>query len=116
MNQAAESDNNSRILFILLVGLLLATTFFRMINLDADPVPWFTGELGYQIDEGYKTLSPRNLYLYGTTHWNSEDQYSGWMKGSAMTQWPYYWSFKAFGNNLSSARMVSIIYFSVFKI
>ena len=87
-----------------------------MVNLDADPVPWYTGELGYQVDEGYKTLSPRNLYLYGKTHWNSADQYSGWMKGSAMTQWPYYLSFEIFGEKLSSARIVSIIYAVTFLI
>lgn len=116
INQSVESENSSRILFIFLVALLLATTFFRMVNLDADPVPWYTGELGYQVDEGYKTLSPRNLYLYGKTHWNSADQYSGWMKGSAMTQWPYYLSFKIFGEKLSSARIVSIIYAVTFLI
>lgn len=108
--------NNASVLFFLLIGLLLATTFLRMVNLDADPVPWYTGELGYQVDEGYKTLSPRNLYLYGKTHWNSADQYSGWMKGSAMTQWPYYLSFKIFGEKLSSARIVSIIYAVTFLI
>jgi len=110
LNQNAETSHNARILFFLIIGILLATTFLRMTNLDADPVAWYTEELGYQIDEGYKTLSPRNLYLYGDTHWNPADKYGGWMRNSAMTQWPYYWSFKTFGEDLSSARIVSIIY------
>ena len=111
-----KTDKSSRLLFFLLICILLSTVFLRMVNLDADPVPWYTGELGYQVDEGYKTLSPRNLYLYGKTHWNSADQYSGWMKDSAMTQWPYYLSFKIFGEKLSSARIVSIIYAVTFLI
>lgn len=105
-----QADKSSRFLFIFLVALILSTTSLRLINLDADPVPWFTGEIGYQIDEGYKTLSPRNLYVFGETHWNEEDEYGGWMVNSAMTQWPYYLAFKTFGEKLSSARFVSIIY------
>ena len=101
---------------ILIISILLATTALRTIHLDADPVPWYTGEVGYQIDEGYKTLSPRNLYLYGDTHWNPADQYSGWMVRSAITQWPYYWAFKSLGLDLSSARTVSIIYAVIFLI
>ena len=99
---------------ILILCILAATTLFRTIHLDADPVPWFTEEVGYQIDEGYKTLSPRNLFLYGDIHWNQADQYRGWMTASAITQWPYYWAFELLGPELSSARMVSILYAVVF--
>ena len=101
---------------ILILCILAATTLFRTIHLDADPVPWFTEEVGYQIDEGYKTLSPRNLFLYGDIHWNQADQYRGWMTASAITQWPYYWAFELLGPELSSARMVSILYAVVFLV
>ncbi|MCF8024016.1 MAG: glycosyltransferase family 39 protein [Desulfobacteraceae bacterium] len=90
--------------------LLLISVGLRTIHLDADPAAWFIDEIGYQIDEGYKTLAPRNLSLYGTTQWNPHDEYTGWMTRSAMTQWAYYWGFKVFGTQLSSARVVSIIY------
>ena len=96
--------------FLLLIGLLLVTAGLRTIHLDADPAAWFIDEIGYQIDEGYKTLAPRNLSLYGTIKWNPHDEYSGWMTGSAMTQWPYFWAFETLGTQLSSARVVSIIY------
>lgn len=115
-NEMNKNDEHSRFLFFLIICILLSTTLLRIINLDADPVPGYTGELGYQIDEGYKTLSPRNLYLYGKTHWNTADEYPGWMKSSAMTQWPYYLSFKILGEKLSSARTVSIIYAITFLI
>ena len=110
LNLAIKTDKPSRFLFSFLTAIILLTFLLRIVNLDADPVPWFTEELGYQIDEGYKTLSPSNLFLYGETHWNVADKYGGWMQTSAMTQWPYYWSFKTFGEELSSARIVSIIY------
>lgn len=96
--------------FLLILALLAGTTALRTIHLDADPAAWFINEIGYQIDEGYKTLAPRNLSLYGNIRWNAEDQYGGWMVGSAITQWPYYWAFKTLGTRLSSARMVSIAY------
>ena len=107
---AIKTDKSSRFLFSLLTVIIILTALLRLVNLEADPVPWYTEELGYQIDEGYKTLSPRNLHLYGDTHWNPADKYRGWMRASALTQWPYYWSFKTFGEDLSSARIVSIIY------
>ena len=110
LNSSVKSDRPAHFLLFFLVAILLLTFFLRMVNLDADPAPWYTEELGYQVDEGYKTLSPRNLFLYGDTHWNAADKYGGWMRTSAMTQWPYYLSFKTFGEDLSSARIVSIIY------
>lgn len=105
-----DTSKQQRTYLLGILIILLATTALRTINLDADPVSWLVGEVGYQIDEGYKTLSPRNLALFGQTHWNAEDEYSGWMRYSAITQWPYYWSFKVLGPQLSSARAVSIIY------
>ena len=95
---------------LIIVISLIVISFLRIINLDADPTTWFIDELGYQIDEGYKTLSPRNLAIFGQTHWNQYDEYRGWMLESALTQWPYYWAFQTLGIELSSARLVSIVY------
>ena len=100
-------------LFVI-VALLLATAAIRTVNLNADPVRWYTDDLGYRIDEGYKTLSARNLYLYGEASWNLKDVYNGWINESPVTQWPYYWAFKSLGLKLSSARAVSIIFTSIF--
>jgi hypothetical protein len=110
----SRDSTQSRTYWLLIAMIIMATLSIRFIHLDADPVPWFTEELGYRIDEGYKTLSPRNLVLFGQTHWHPEDEYRGWMRSSAMTQWPYYFAFRTFGTQLSSARMVSIVYFGVF--
>jgi hypothetical protein len=109
-SEMTPGSGSSKYCFLLLVALLLGTVGLRAIHLDADPAAWFIDEIGYQVDEGYKTLAPRNLSLYGTIQWNPHDQYTGWMTRSAITQWPYYWAFNTFGAQLSSARVVSIIY------
>jgi hypothetical protein len=99
---------------VLWVGVIVVfvTMAARLINLDADPVAW-NKEVGYQIDEGFKTLSPRNLKIFGTTHWNPEDQYPGWMNASPATQWPYYLAFRLFGPELRSARVATLAYATI---
>jgi hypothetical protein len=114
--QGKENSNfKLRYLSIILL-LVLFSSGLKLINLDADPPPWFTDEIGFKIDEGYKTLSPRNLAIFGKTHWNTEDEYSGWMTRSGITQWPYYWSFRIFGSELRNARLVSIFYFALLSL
>jgi len=116
-HQAEKESFHLKSLYIsIILILVLFISGLKLVNLDADPPPWFTDELGFKIDEGYKTLSPRNLAIFGETHWNPEDQYRGWMTNSAITQWPYYWSFRIFGSELRNARMVSIFYFALFTL
>ncbi len=102
--------NLKKLTYALLVVSFLA--ILRLIHLGADtPLDVGTWSRGVYVDEGYKVLSPRNLALFGTTHWNPHDTYPGWMKKSPATQWPYYLAFRAFGPRLASARIVTILYF-----
>ncbi|MEJ1356197.1 MAG: hypothetical protein RPU34_17060 [Candidatus Sedimenticola sp. (ex Thyasira tokunagai)] len=106
----------SKLLGLLAALAILLTVASRLIHLDADPPTGFIqSDIGFHIDEGYKTLSPRNLVRFGKQLTQENDQYDGWMKSSPATQWPYIWSLKAAGNtDLASARYVSIAYFSLF--
>jgi hypothetical protein len=92
--------------FLLGAGLVL----LRLIHLDADSPAGMSWSAGIYVDEGYKTLAPRNLILFGTTHWNDADDYRGWMEGSPLTQWSFYAGFKLFGVKITSARLVTVFY------
>jgi hypothetical protein len=93
------------------VLLVLAITTHAW-HLEYDIPAWFAPyDIGYQIDEGYKTLDPRNLALFGETNWHPEDDYPGWMRSSPLTQWPYYFAFMTLGAKAASARWVTIGYF-----
>ena len=96
------------VLWVAVIAVLVCLAV-RTININADPVTW-NPETGYHIDEGFKTLSPRNLATFGATHWDPQDQYSGWMRTSPATQWPYYIAFKLLGPQLGSARLVTLLY------
>ena len=95
--------------FLLVAGLIL----LRLIPLDADTPAGISWSAGLYVDEGYKTLSPRNLILFGTTHWNDADTYRGWMERSPLTQWSYYAGFKLFGVNITSARLATVFYMAL---
>ncbi|MDQ8186839.1 hypothetical protein [Pelagicoccus sp. SDUM812002] len=66
------------------------------------------------MDEGYKTLSARNLVLFGDTHWHDGDDYSGWHRNSPLTSWSYVGAFRLGSAELSTARSVTIIYYTLF--
>ncbi len=103
--------------WLLLVLVALVAIGVRVPNLDADPPAWYIPhDVGLQIDEGYKTLDARNRILFGDTHWNANDGYPGWSKGSPFTQQSYYLAFKAWGLELASARLVSVMVFSGFLV
>ena len=108
----AEPRSKAGALIVLLgLGLLL----FRMVHLGADPPQsiW-AASIGEFVDEGYKTLDARNRALFGTTHWNAEDDYPGWTRKSPITQWSYFAAFQLFGTVLSNARGVTILFFGIF--
>ncbi len=97
--------------------LILALGAMRLVHLEADTPRQVTRySVGVFVDEGYKTLSPRNLALYGEVRWNLADQYEGWMDNSPITQWLIFIAFRAFGVELGSARLVVIGWFVIFLI
>lgn len=56
------------------LALAVALALLRLVHLTADtPYGLTEPTAGIYVDEGYKTLSPRNLILYGRTHWNDAD-------------------------------------------
>lgn len=65
----------------------MAAITLRLTHIDADTPAGLSWSAGLYVDEGYKTLSPRNLLLLGNTHWHEADTYPGWMKSSPVTQW-----------------------------
>ena len=94
---------------------LLALVGLRLVHLEADnPSGMQSGSMAPFVDEGYKTLGPRNLVLFGHTHWNSQDTYPTWMKRSPLTQWLFVGSFHLLGARVGSARIVTILLFAVF--
>jgi hypothetical protein len=99
------------------VILLALVVIPRFIHLDADhPPDYLPKDSGYHIDEGYKTLSPKNLLIFNQTNWHPQDKYQGWMNTSPATQWPFFLVFKNFGLELAHARSVNVIYFTLFLI
>ncbi|MGB7934972.1 MAG: hypothetical protein WCH04_22685 [Gammaproteobacteria bacterium] len=114
-NYYEKASKQRYIYFFIGLVVIAAVTLPRLIHLDADPQPGFIPlDVGYQIDEGYKTFAPKNLLVFGKQIWNPEDQYSGWMQSSPVTQWAYYLAFNRMELNLKSARTVSVIYFALF--
>ena len=105
---------------VLSMLLILALSALRLIHLDADMpmdmtrnVESGTLSAGMYVDEGYKTLDARNLFMFGTPKWNAQDEFPGWMKHSPLLQWAYYLSFRLFGQSLSSVRIVTIVAFFI---
>lgn len=97
------------VVFILVCGL-------RFIHLGADTPLGVSDNVGLYVDEGYKTLAPRNLILSGSEKISPEDDYQGWFRDSPLTQWAYYAAFRIRGVSLESARIVSIAVFSLFLV
>src|SRR5512132_2766522 len=90
----SQSKRLARVKFghwALIPGLLFLLCGLRFLDLGADTPIWAKSySMGDYVDEGYKTLSARNLVLFGQTHWHPLDNYPGWMKASPVTNWSYY--------------------------
>lgn len=67
-------------------------------------------DVGYHIDEGYKTLAARNQVVHGRTNWNDADEYEGWFGKSILTQLLYVNAFQLGGVSLDKARLVTLIF------
>jgi hypothetical protein len=103
--------------WILLILIVVAAFGIRVFHLDADPPSWYIPtDQGFHIDEGYKTFAAKNLLVFGTSHWNPQDTYRGWLANSPITQYSYYAAFNAWGLELASARLVSVGFFTLFII
>ncbi len=98
---------------LLIFGVILGLCALRFIHLGADTPIGVSNNIGLYVDEGYKTLDPRNLVLFGSEKWHPDDDYPGWIKNSPLTQWPYYFAFQTFGVNIESARLVTILSFFI---
>jgi hypothetical protein len=102
---------------LVLCVVLALVAGIRLIHLSADPPrSLYSASAGEFVDEGYKTLSARNLVLFGTTHWNEFDDYPGWAEGSPITQLAYVLCFRLFGPQLASARLFSVVCFAAFLV
>jgi hypothetical protein len=97
-----------------IVGVVL----IRTVNLGSDTPEGLPAEQDYGIyvDEGYKTLSARNMVVFGTARWHPGDDYPGWHTTSPITQAAFHLAFAKFGQTLETARMVSVTWFAIFLI
>ncbi|MFO7652855.1 MAG: phospholipid carrier-dependent glycosyltransferase [Candidatus Krumholzibacteriia bacterium] len=94
------------------VVIALALVAVRLPHLTSDtPSDFAASDIGLRVDEGYKTLGPRNLVLFGNEHWSPHDEYSGWLSGSPFTQGLLYVTFRLFEPDLLVARATALAYF-----
>lgn len=96
------------------IFLLCTLIVLRFIHLDADTPLGISAGIGAYVDEGYKTLASRNLFQFGSPHWNQADDYPTWINKSPLTQWSYYGAFRILGEDVVNARVVTIFYFCLF--
>jgi hypothetical protein len=104
--------NGPSIVAIVLIALLVLLT--RGINLSADTPElsaFNLSDTGLLVDEGYKTLIPRNLVLFGQTHWAEADEYGNWFRGSPLTQSLLLLTFHLWDPDIVVARATALIYF-----
>jgi hypothetical protein len=99
---------------LVVFGVVIVLCLLRCIHLSADTPTGISTDEGLYIDEGYKTMAPRNLVLFGSSRAHAADQYPGWLKSSPLTNWPYYLAFKWFGVEIEYARLVTVAYFMIF--
>src|SRR5437763_12796343 len=78
LSQSVVSRNafSGWLAMLAVVGVVL----IRTINLGADAPKGLPAEAdcGMYVDEGFKTLWPRNMVVFGTGHWHPRDDYPGW--------------------------------------
>jgi len=92
------------------IGLLALYVTFQMTFINVDTPSSLTYGAGTYCDEGYKTLSARNMVLFGETHWTELDEYAGWVKGSPVTVYFNYVMFEIFGVSLATARAGNVLF------
>jgi hypothetical protein len=101
-------SHRRRLAAVLAVVLLLAA--LRAIHLTADtPTSVGEGGFGVHVDEGYKSLAPRNLVVLGTTKADPLDEYSGWWRRSPITQSFHYVVFRLGAADLAHVRVLALV-------
>ncbi len=108
-----QASNKNFNLVIATILILVTAISYRLEILSADTPPGLSWSAGLYVDEGYKTLTPRNLLLYGDSKWHDADTYGGWLGSSPITQWSVYAAFKMFGISIESARLVPLAFFTL---
>ena len=101
-------------IFVLMLLITIVFMLLRCVHLGADTPEGISNNVGIYVDEGYKTFGPKNIVLFGNSHWHPADEYPGWVKASPLTNWLYYISFKLFGLQIQAARIVTVGYFLLF--
>jgi hypothetical protein len=107
----ARSPISRKVVPALLLALLLAG--LHAVHLGADTPARLSSSAGPYVDEGYKTLSARNLAVFGSPQWHPQDSYPGWIDKSPLTQALYYLAFRALGVRVESARLVTLAFFAL---
>ena len=112
-----RSSGHYRALAPWLLGVVIVIlVLLRLVHLGADtPSDYVVLERdrGLYVDEGYKTLSARNMVTFGRERWHPDDAYPGWLSDSPITQGVLYLLFSALGPSLETARLAAVICFSV---
>jgi 4-amino-4-deoxy-L-arabinose transferase-like glycosyltransferase len=103
-------SERARFKWVLLSVFLAAYFLFHLAYIDADTPTSLTYSPGAFCDEGYKTLSARNLVLFGKANWSEHDEYGGWVRQSPVTVHYNFILFKLFGVSLSVARLGNLLF------
>jgi hypothetical protein len=91
--------------------LVVALSALRVIHLKADtPASLSPHDRGEYVDEGYKTLGPRNELLFGGLRWHPDDDYTYW-RNSPISQAAFSIAFRVGNVDLVSARWVGVLAF-----
>ena len=114
MNLSAPNPKHMRLGMrrLIAVGLLvLGLLALRLVHLGADTPVLITlpDDVGLYVDEGYKTMGPRNMVLFGADSWHPADDYTSWVWRSPLTQWSYFAAFRVSSPDLESARVVTVL-------
>jgi 4-amino-4-deoxy-L-arabinose transferase-like glycosyltransferase len=98
---------------LLLVGLLVALSFFRLWDLDLDPptvvVPGYGDQAHYR-DEAAKAHEARNMAKWGQWSLSEYDEYEFWRAQSPAWVWGEYAWFRLFGVGVVEARAFVVVH------
>lgn len=96
--------------------IVILLTLLRLVHLEADTPSGLSWSAGLYVDEGYKTLSARNLINFDTYYWNANDDYVGWERRSPIIHYLYVLAFSLGGTNIKIARAITICFFFFFLV
>lgn len=94
---------------LIIIGLFIVLTGMRLIHIEADPPDRLSWSAAPYTDEGFKTLSARNMVLFGDWKCCESDEYSGWIVNSPVMTYVYVWIYNQLGVSLAISRLLPII-------